>query len=57
MSKRDENRTAFGPRVAWLVGIFCGSRVLGADMCCELLVALLSEVRLHFVNGFAGERP
>jgi hypothetical protein len=26
-------------------------------MRCELLVPLLSEVRLHLVNGFANERP
>ena len=52
-----ENHTVFGPRVIWLTGIVCGSRVLGADMGCELLVALLSEVRLHLVNGLANERP
>src|SRR5216684_4480683 len=49
--------TAFGPRVIWLTGIFCGPGVLGTDMRCKLLVALLSEVRLHFFNGFANERP
>jgi hypothetical protein len=48
---------AFGPRVIWLTGIFCGSWVLGTDVRCELLIALLSEVRLHRVNGFADERP
>jgi hypothetical protein len=52
-----ENHTAFGPRVMGLVGIFCGPRVLGTDVRCELLVALLSEARLHLVNGFANERP
>jgi len=55
--ERDEKRKAFGPRVIWLTGIFCGSRVLGTDMRCELLVELLSEVGLHLVNGFANERP
>jgi hypothetical protein len=43
--------------VIWLAGIFCRSRVLGANMRCELLVALLSEVRLHLVNGLADEGP
>jgi hypothetical protein len=52
-----ENHTAFGPRVIWLMGIFCGSGVLGTNMRCELLVALLPEVHFHLVNGFASERP
>ena len=54
---QDENHTAFGSRVIWLRGIVCGSRVLRTDMRCELVVALLSEVRLHLVNGIASERP
>jgi hypothetical protein len=37
--------------------IFCGSRVFGTDMGCELFVAMLSELRLHLVNGFANKRP
>lgn len=52
-----ESLVVFGPRVIWLAGIFCHSRVLGTNMRCELLVASLSEVRLHLLNGFAGERP
>jgi hypothetical protein len=49
------NHMAFGPRVIWLSGIFCGPRVLGTDMRCELLVALLSEVRLHLLDGIAND--
>ena len=52
-----ESLIVFGPRGIWLAGIFCHSRVLGTNMRCELLVALLSEVRLHLLNGFADERP
>ena len=52
-----ESLAVFGPRVIWLTGIFCRSRVLGTNMRCELLVALLSEVRLHLVNGLADEGP
>jgi hypothetical protein len=37
--------------------IICRPRVLGTDMRCKLVVALLSELRLHLVNGFASERP
>jgi hypothetical protein len=47
----------FGPRVIWLTGIFCRSRVLGTNMRCELIVALLSEVRLHLFDGLADEGP
>lgn len=47
----------FGPRVIWLTGIFFRSRVLGTDVRCELLVALLSEVRLHLFDGLADEGP
>jgi len=56
-SDEREHHMAFGPRVIWLMGIVCGSRVLGTDMRCELLISLLSEIRLHLVNGFASERP
>ena len=52
-----ENRRAFNPRVIRLIGIFCRPRVLGANVRCELLVALLFVVPLHFVNGCADERP
>jgi hypothetical protein len=51
------NHAAFGPRVIWLTGIFCGLRMLGTDVRCELLVALLSEARLHLLNGTFNERP
>ena len=57
VSDEHESHAAFGPRVEWLMGIVCGSRVLGTDMRFELLIALLSELCLHLVNGFAGERP
>jgi len=40
-----------------LKGIFSGSRVFGADVSCEFGVALLPEVVLHLVNGFANEWP
>ena len=52
-----ESLAVFGPRVIWLTGMFCRSRVLGTNMRCELLVASLSEVRLHLVNGLADEGP
>jgi len=39
-----------------LSGILCGPRMLGADVRCELLVALLSEIRLHLLNGIANDR-
>jgi hypothetical protein len=45
-----ENHIALSPRVIWLTGIFCGSRVLGTDMRYELLVALLFVVRHHLDN-------
>jgi hypothetical protein len=48
------NQTAFSQRVIWLAVIVCGSRVLGTDMRCELLVALLLVVLLHFVERFTG---
>jgi len=41
----------------WLMGIFCGPRVSGANMRCELRIALLFEVRLHLVNRIANGRP
>jgi len=43
-----ENRTAICPRVIWLTGIFCGPRVLGTDVRCELSIALLFVVLHHF---------
>ena len=43
--------------VIWLTGSFCDSPVLGADMRCELLVALLFIVHFHTVKCFANERP
>jgi hypothetical protein len=52
-----EDHTAFSPRVIRLIGICCRSRVLGANVRCELLVALLFVEPLHFVNGCADERP
>ena len=45
------------PKVIWLREIFCGSGVLGTDMRCELLVALLFVEPLHIVNGFTNEWP
>jgi hypothetical protein len=51
-----ENHTAVGARVIWLMGVSCGSRVLGTNMGDELLVAFLSKLRLHLVNSFANER-
>jgi len=44
-------------KVIWLTGFFCGSRVLGTKVRCELLVALLSEFRLHLVDGLVNEQP
>jgi hypothetical protein len=52
-----ENCTALRPRVIWLTGLFCDSRVLGTDVSSELLVALLCIVHFHLVNGLANERP
>jgi hypothetical protein len=57
VSDEHENHAGFGLRVIWLTGILCGSWVLGTDMRCELLVALLFEIRLHLVNGVANKRP
>jgi len=34
----------------WLTGIFCGSRVLGADVRRELFVALLFVMLFHLFN-------
>src|ERR1700730_1086419 len=45
------------PRGIRLTRVFCSSRVLGADMRCELFVALLFVVRLHLFNGVANNRP
>jgi hypothetical protein len=44
-------------RTFWLTGILCGSRVFGANMRCEFVVALVFVVRLHLVDGFTDERP
>ena len=44
-------------KVIWLTGFFCGSRVPGTNVRCELLVALLSEFRLHLVDGIVNEQP
>jgi len=45
-----ENRIASHPRVLWLPGVFRGSRMLGANMGFEFLIALLFEVLLHLVH-------
>jgi hypothetical protein len=45
-----EQHTSFSPRAIRLTGTSRGSRVLGTDMRCELLVALLFIVHLHLVN-------
>jgi hypothetical protein len=41
----------------WLTGIFFGSRVLRTDVGCELLVAPLLIVLLHFLEGVPNRRP
>lgn len=51
------NHTAFRPQVILLAGIVCGSRVLRTDAGCELLVAPLLVVLLHFLEGVANGRP
>jgi hypothetical protein len=45
-----DNLTVPGPRMIWLRENFCGPRVLGTDMRCELFVALLFVELLHLVN-------
>ena len=44
-------------QVTRLKGIFCGSRVIGAEVQFKLVVALLLVVRFHVVKRFANERP
>jgi hypothetical protein len=55
--REHENHAEFSPRVVWLAGIVRGSRVLGADMRRELLIAPPFIVHLHLVNRFANGRP
>ena len=45
------------PDEIWLTRIFCGSRMVGANMGSELFVALVFIVHLHIVNGFVDDRP
>jgi hypothetical protein len=53
----NSNHSGLVPEVSWLTWIFCGARVIGANMGSELFVALVFIVHLHIVNGFVNDRP
>src|ERR1700690_426695 len=54
--REPEDPTLSSPRVVWLTEVLSDSRVLGTDMRCELLVALVFVVHDHPFNGFSHQR-